>query len=358
MNWLIFGAGAIGTYIGSSLITHGQNVVFLERPQVVSLLRQQGLKLNIHGQEQRILHPDIYFSIPEVLALGTFDLAVFALKSYDTQAALDSLSLYAASFPPVLCLQNGVENERLIRQVLGENKVIAGTITSAVGRQAAGDIILERQRGVGIGSNHPLSRPIQQAFLDAGLNARLYNAPSDMKWSKMLTNLLANASSAILDLTPAEILNHPGLYRAEIAQLREALSIMRALHLQPVDLPGTPVRLFTWIVGHLPPALSQPLLARIVGKGRGQKMPSFHIDLYSGRQKSEVDYLNGAVVRFGDRLGISTPVNCWLNQTLLSLTQGSLPTETYAHQSEKYLHELHKFSGDTLSDGSADHPVI
>jgi 2-dehydropantoate 2-reductase len=343
LNWLIFGAGAIGTYIGATLITHGQNVVFLERPQVSSLLREQGLRLNIRGQEQRILHPDTYTSIPEVLSLGTFDVAVFAVKSYDTQAAIDGVRKYASSFPPVLCLQNGVENEAVIEQVLGKQKVIAGTITSAVGRRATGDIILERQRGLGIAGDHPLSRSILQAFLDAGLNAHLYPTASSMKWSKMLTNLLANASSAILDLTPAEILSHPGLYRVEIAQLRETLAVMHALHLHPVDLPGTPVRLFAWIVDLLPPSISHPLLSRIAGRGRGQKMPSFHIDLHSGREKSEVDYLNGAVVRFGQQLNIRTPVNHWLNQTLLKLVSGSLSLAEYSHQPGKYLDDIRKF---------------
>ena len=68
-------------------------------------------------------------------------------------------------------------------------------------------------------------------------------------------------------------------------------------------------------------------------------MPSFHIDLHSGLGKSEVDYLNGAIVRFGERLGIRTPVNRWLNQTLLSLTQGGLPLDIYAHNPEKYIND-------------------
>ena len=70
-------------------------------------------------------------------------------------------------------------------------------------------------------------------------------------------------------------------------------------------------------------------------------MPSFHIDLHSGRGKSEVDYLNGAVVRSGERLGIPTPVNRWLNKTLLSLTQGSLPLDIYSHNPEKYINDCY-----------------
>ncbi len=72
-------------------------------------------------------------------------------------------------------------------------------------------------------------------------------------------------------------------------------------------------------------------------------MPSFHIDLHSGREKSEVDYLNGAVVRFGRKLEIKTPVNQWLNQTLLDLTSGTLPLQEYSHQPAKFLDRLCSF---------------
>ena len=345
LNWIIFGAGAIGTYIGGSLIQHGQNVVFLEQPDAASQLKECGLKLNILGQEYRIMHPDVYSSLPEVLALAAFDVAVFALKSYDTQLTIESLSPYSSAMPPVLCLQNGVENESALVEILGENKVIAGTVTSAVTRRDIGDILLERLRGIGVAAGHPLSLKIVQALSDARLNAHLFSSPFAMKWSKMLTNLFANASSAILDLTPAEILSHPGLYRVEVDQLHEAISVMQALQIRPVDLPGTPVRAFAWMVNNLPPSLSQPLISRIAGKGRGQKMPSFHIDLHSGRGKSEVDYLNGVVVRFGESSTISTPVNHWLNQTLLGLTHGIIPLDEYSHKPDKFIKDLYSGVG-------------
>jgi len=69
-------------------------------------------------------------------------------------------------------------------------------------------------------------------------------------------------------------------------------------------------------------------------------MPSFHIDLHSGRGKSEVDYLNGVVVRYGERLGISTPANHLLNETLLALTRGEQPIDFYTKQPEKLLGKL------------------
>ncbi len=340
LNWLVFGAGAIGTYVGANLILHGQNVVFLEQPGTVSLLKDQGLRLNILGQEHRILHPDVYSSLPEVLALGFFDIAIFALKSYDTQASLDSVRPYITSLPPFLCLQNGVENEAALEQALGKEKVIAGTVTSSVLRRGVGDIVIERQRGIGVAKGHRLSRIIARELSEAGLNAHLYTNPAAMKWSKMLTNLLANASCAILDMTPAEVLADPGLYRVEVAQVREALAVMDALHLRPVNLPATPVAAFAWSIHHLPCTLSQSVVARVAGRGRGQKMPSFHIDLHSGAEKSEVDFLNGAVVRFGESLHIASPVNNWLNQTLMGLVKGDNPLDKYAHQPGKFLEDL------------------
>ena len=227
-----------------------------------------------------------------------------------------------------------------IAAALGAQKAIAGTVTSAIGRRAAGDIVLERLRGLGIALGHPLSEDLTAALETAGLNARLYPHAADMKWSKMLTNLVANATSAILDMTPAEIFSHPGLYWLEIEQLREALRVMATQHISVTDLPGTPIRLLAFAVHSLPMALSRPLLRRAVGGGRGGKMPSFHIDLHSGRGKSEVDYLNGAVVRFGERNGIPTPVNRLLNEILLGLTGGKIPTDGYAKQPEKLLKEL------------------
>jgi 2-dehydropantoate 2-reductase len=250
---------------------------------------------------------------------------------------MEGLKPYAVALPPFLCLQNGVENEQRLAQVLGEDKVIAGSVTTAVGRRGAGDIVLEKLRGIGIASQHVLTPALVAVMQAAGLKARQYDSAPSMKWSKMLTNLLANASSAVLDMSPDAIFANPGLYWLEVQEYREALRVMQAQHIKVTDLPGTPVSLLSWLIEDFPPAYSRPLLVRSLGKGRGGKMPSFHIDLSSGRGVSEVDFLNGAVARFGQRLGIPTPVNNCLNQTLLSLTRGEMPRDTFSHQPAKLL---------------------
>jgi 2-dehydropantoate 2-reductase len=66
-------------------------------------------------------------------------------------------------------------------------------------------------------------------------------------------------------------------------------------------------------------------------------MPSFHIDLHSGRGRSEVDWLNGAVVRRGEAAGVPAPVNRLLNETLLGLTRGGIPLDAFSRRPEKLL---------------------
>jgi 2-dehydropantoate 2-reductase len=335
---LTLGAGAIGTYIGGSLALTGHKVVFIERPAVARELQSRGLTLNLEGVERPIQDPVVVGSLDEALALGEFDLVLFALKSFHTPAFIKSLPTSGKPLPAILCLSNGIDNEPSLARALGEEHVIAGTVTSAIGRRTAGDIVLERLRGVGVATGHPLSERIVGAFNKAGLNARLYPRAVEMKWSKMLTNLLANASAAILDMTPLEIFKHPGLFRLEIAMMREALAVMKAQGLKVVDLPGTPVRALAFAIRYLPLAVSRPLLTKAVGGGRGGKMPSFHIDLHSGSEQSEVDYLNGSVVRSGENFGISTPVNALLTQTLLELTSGERSLEDYRNKPETLLH--------------------
>jgi 2-dehydropantoate 2-reductase len=345
LNILVFGAGAIGTYIGGSLALAGHNVLFVEQSAVAEELRQRGLRLDLTIDERRktkdalLLPPSSFVvadSLEDALKYWPFDMALFALKSFDTASALEGMKAFAEKLPPILCLSNGVDNEPAIAAVLGADKVIYGTVTSAIGRRAAGDIVLEKLRGIGIADGHPLSRKLAIAFNAAMLNAELFPNALSMKYSKMLTNLLANPTSAILDLTAAQVFADKRLYKLEIQMLRECLAVMRAQNIAVTDLPGTPVRMLAFAT-RLPLWLSKPLLGRAAGSGRGGKMPSFHIDLHSGRGKSEVDYLHGAVVRAGEKTGVPTPVNKVLTETLLALTANRLPPEQFARQPNRLL---------------------
>jgi len=340
MKLLFFGAGAIGAYIGGSLARAGNDAAFLERPDMVETLRREGLFLSVEGNELRIPVRAAFADAASAMREFSPDLAVFALKSYDTAAAISPLRPMRGRLPPALCLQNGVDNEPLLETVFGAGRVIAGTVTSAVGRGRVGAVTLERRRGVGIASGHSLSPAVADAFCRAGLNARLYSSAPSMKWSKLLTNLVANASSAVLGMDPGRVYSDPRLFALEREMLRECLRVMSAAGIGVTDLPGTPVRALAFAVKHLPATLARPILVRAVGGGRGGKMPSLFLDLKSGRGKSEVDWLNGAVVRAAETHGIPAPVNRVLSETLTRLIRGDEAWDDYRDRPGKLLDGL------------------
>lgn len=340
LRFFIIGSGAIGTYVGGSLARIGHKVVFLERPQRVNILQETGISLTVEGQTHRITQPVVVGSLRDAFDKNAYDAAIFALKSYHTQAMAARLETFRECVPPLLCLQNGIGNEEILAKAVGGKNVIPGTITTSVTKNHTGDISVRKKRGMGLAADSPGISQLVDAFQDAGLEPMVYNNPSSMKWTKLLTNLMANASCAILDMTPGEVYSDLELYSMEIRQLREALAVMRARHIPPVNLPGIPSKLLARVVRNIPPTLSQPLLSRIIRGGRGGKMPSLHMDLHAGKEKNEVIYLNGAVVREGKKLGVPTPVNALLNRTLLGLATGELSIENYARQPQRFLSQL------------------
>jgi 2-dehydropantoate 2-reductase len=342
---LVFGAGAIGTYVGGSLVLAGHRVVFVEQPPIAAELRERGLRLDVtvdkhRGVREPFVVPPGSFgcvsSLKEALQHESFEVALFAMKSFDTAAALEEVKPFVDRMPPLLSLQNGVDNEPAIAEVLGPDRVIEGTVTCSIARRAAGDIVLETARGIGIAEGHPFSKQLVAALNSASLNAHLYPRAADMKWSKLLTNLPGSATAAIVDMSPAEVFAHPGLYDLELRMGQEALAVMAAQGIRPVNLPEMPVRALALAL-HLPSFLARPVLQKVVGGGRGGKMPSFHIDLHAGRRKSEIEWLHGAIVRYGEKLGVPTPVSRVLTETLLAMVRGDIPIAAFSRQPQKLI---------------------
>jgi 2-dehydropantoate 2-reductase len=337
---LCFGMGAIGTYIGGSLAHAGCDVVFVERSEVIKTAQLLRLKISTPSDEILVNPVKVSADIKNLLTEKKFDVAILAVKAFDTIGVVNSLEGVKTIFPPILCLQNGVENEQVIEEKLGKGSVIGGSITSAVGRNGLGNVRLEKLRGVGIETGTPLSERILEEFNLAGLNAIGYSVRVDMKWSKMLTNLLVNASAAILNWSPARILNNPITFKIEVLQLREALAVMKKLGIRVIDLPGTPVKMLVTLLDVLPLNLGRVLIGTALAKGRGKKTPSLHIDLQAGRTRSEVEFLNGAVVRYGEKADIPTPVNRVLTEILMELADGKKDKLTYANNPEMLLKSI------------------
>lgn len=338
MKFLFLGAGAIGTYIGGSLAIRGEDVTFIERPDVVDVIAERGLVVhrgNYTRSERRV---SLFTTAAEALAAGPYDVCVFALKSFDTASAIADLIATGLPVPPVLSLQNGVDNETILAEALGAENVISGTVCSAVGKPGIGEIVEEKHRGIGIAAGHELSERLVQAFSRAGLNARLFDNQGSMKWSKLITNLTGNATSAILDMTVAELFSDKRIYALEREMMLECLAVMDALGYKAVDLPGTPVKALTSYV-FLPRFIAQPAMVKVMGAGRGDKMPSFHIDLHAGRSL-EVEWLNGAVVKHGQAVGVDTPINRALTETMLDLGAGRESLDDFRKNPEMLLRRV------------------
>ena len=334
MKFLFLGAGAIGTYIGGALALGGHDVSYIEQSGAAELLNESGFSLTRSGVTEEILGLPVYGSASAALADGPFDVAVFAVKSFDTESAVRGLVDTGYEVPNILTLQNGVDNESILASVIGSDKVISGTVASAISKPGSGKVIEEKHRGLGIAIGHPLSQAIVNALNDGGLSARAYESAASMKWSKLLTNLTGNATSAILDMRVDELFANNSTYAIEVAVLKECLAVMKAQGLKVVDLPGTPVRALA-LGAKLPRFIAQPLLTKFLGSGRGDKMPSFHIDLHAGRGQTEVTWLNGAVSRAGGTHGIPTPVNDVLTETLTELSSGKASIADFRHRPEK-----------------------
>jgi 2-dehydropantoate 2-reductase len=335
LRFLCFGMGAIGTYIGGSLAAAGYDVSFIERKGAQSNFKIDRLTVETPAETKTTHRFKVHFDLSDAFASATYDVALIAVKSFDTANVLESIRPFAKDFPTVLCLQNGVENEERLESVLGQARVIGASIGTAVGRIAPGHIHVEKMRGMGVESGHSISEALIVALNDAGLNARAYPVRADLKWSKMLSNLLGNATSAILDWTPAQVFANKDVYSIEVNQIRETMQVMHRRGIHLVNLPGTPIKLLIQVMMALPEFLSRPIASLAMGKGRGKKMPSFHIDLYLGQKSSEVTYLNGAVVRAASSMGIKTPVNEGLTKVLEDLASGKVDKEEYKNHPEK-----------------------
>ena len=242
------------------------------------------------------------------------EVIVFAVKMFDLEAAAASCAVWPSS--PSLTVANGVGAEAIVAGIRVGAPLIAGSITVSV--EPGGERTVRRLNRGGIAlapvaGETPVLDDLLAAFDRAGLRtARRPNAGA-MKWSKLLANLVGNASSAILDLSPAEVYAHPRAFGVERHQLLEALAVMRSLGLAPVALPGADVRWLA-LAARLPAALSRPILRRIVGGARGGKDPSLRLHVRSGSGPSEVSWLNGAVAREADRLSLPAPVNRGLSE--------------------------------------------
>jgi len=284
-------------------------------------------------------------SLAEASPLGVeYDLAILATKAYDAQAALEELAGSRMPRPrKVMTVQNGVETEEMASRLLGAERVLAASLTTPITVKGQGQVVVERG-----GRGLALAPVVKGESVDewvallrgAGVRARGYSDYRAIKWSKLFLNIIANATCAILNRRPAVIYRYRPTFMLEREMLLETLAVMRRLKVRVVNLPGGPAKTLSWAVRHLPSDFSQALLQPVVGGGRGDKLPSLHLDLSAGRKQTEVGYLNGAVVQYGRTCHVATPVNDVLCDTLQKVSRGVLLWDDYAGKPDALLARL------------------
>jgi 2-dehydropantoate 2-reductase len=341
-NVLVVGAGAVGSFFATKLLAGGHRVVVMDRKELVEAIRPGGL----HVQEGRLIQSArpiaLVTSLEEAFpARVEYDLLLMATKAYDVAPVLRGLP--GARFPlprKVMTVQNGVGAEETAERLLGPEHVLAGSLTIPVSTTAPGKVVLERTDcGLGLASVARGEEVIEWArmFAGAGIKVKVFRDYQSMKWSKLLLNIIANATCAILDQPPAAIYRHRPTFRLEYQMMREALAVVKKMGVRVVDLPGAPAGMLPRVVGLLPMFVAERLLPDQITGARGEKMPSLQMDLAAGQRQSEVTYLNGAVVRQGMNLGVSTPVNYLLTDTLDKLFKGVLLWDDFRGKPEALL---------------------
>ena len=323
MRIVVVGAGAIGGFVGGKLAASGHDVVLVGRPPLVEAVRARGLRV-VEPWGATAVHPKAVTDIAEAFdSTLPADLVLFCVKTYDTQAAIDELRPVASQFRFILSLQNGVSSEDILAQTFGAQKVIAGTITHPVVAPEPGVVRSEKKTG-GVGVALVEGQDAASwadLFSKTGLVARAYTDHRAMKWSKLLLNLIGNATSAILNMNTVGVFADRRLVWLEVMQLRETVAVMDRLKIRPVPLPGYPVPLLVMALRFLPVALLGLVMQPLVVRGRAEKLPSLLLELNRKSGQSEVDELNGAVARNGASVGVATPVNATLAATLNLLTR-------------------------------------
>ncbi len=331
MRVLIIGAGAVGSLIGARLALAGDDVTLVGRAALRDAVAKDGLTLIAPDGTRQTTRPQVATSAADALAgPDRFDLACLTVKAYDTAAVIEELVPLKDSLPPLISCQNGIGNEEALVAAFGADRVIAGALDTPVSVPAAGQVQVHRSRyRMGLAAVETVGvDEAATALGQAGFDVTTYADYRTLKWSKLLLNLLANASCAILDWTPAQVMAHPISARLEACAWQEALRVMAALDVRPVNLAGYPLALFTPVARRLPPGVLARVLRGLVSGGRGSKMPSLHLALAEGK-RSEVAWLNGAVARLGAEHGVATPVNRALADIVAALTEGRAQREDW-----------------------------
>ncbi len=286
------GAGALGCAIGGVLTEDGHEVWLVNRGQAhVDAMRQHGLVMREGGVDRTIQ----VRAATGCDAIGMVDLVIVLVKSFHTRTVIESARSMVGPDTVVLSLQNGLGHEDILAEVVGREHVLAGKTYTGGVMLAPGHIIAGTQGkktfiGELDGRVSERAQRIAAAFNQAGLVCEVSKNILGTMWDKLLINVATGALGAITHLTYGDLYDVPEIEACALAAVAEAMAVAKAAG---IALSATDPR--------------QPWIKASAGLP-----PEFKVSMLQSLEKgsaTEVDYVNGAVVRWGLKYGVSTPTN-------------------------------------------------
>lgn len=306
MRFGIIGAGSIGCYIGGRLLESGRDVTLVARPALRTAVAESGLKLSDCDGYARHLPFDPAAWLDSVASFADRDVVLVAVKSRDTAGVARELSGVLPPGTLILSLQNGMHNVSVLREGLSTCKVLGGMVPfnvvrrgpAAFHRGTSGTLLVESDAG---GAEQALVEVFTQAGIPTASHARLRAA----QWGKLLLNL-NNAVNALSGLPLRQQLADRGYRRVLAALMTEALGVMRAAGVKPAASMKVPPEIVPHVL-RMPDALFFRL-ARAMLKVDPEARSSMWEDL-ERRRPTEIDDLNGEIVRLARTVHVTAPKN-------------------------------------------------
>ncbi|HEU4948349.1 MAG TPA: 2-dehydropantoate 2-reductase [Kribbella sp.] len=304
MKIAVYGAGGIGCYVGGRLAATGSEVTLVGRQWAADEIARNGLRLtDWQGADLRVPAADVRFETQPSGATEA-DLVLVTVKCAATAAAAEELAAVLKPTAVVLSLQNGLHNADVLRERLPNQVVLAGMVPFNVLKRGNGTFHQGTEGGLEV-EQHPALSAYADAFERAGLPLTQHAEILPAQWAKMLLNL-NNAVNALSNLPLRDELAQHSYRRCFAAAQAEALSLLHAVGIVPARLVALPIDRMPGLL-RLPDFAFRRLARRMLAIDPVARSSMWE-DLQAGR-RTEVDQLNGEVVRLAASIGRKAPVN-------------------------------------------------
>lgn len=289
MKTVMIGPGAMGSLFGGLLSRAGEELWLVGyRKEQVETICSVGLTLEEKGKSQIISMK----ATPDVTSVGKADLVIFFVKTYDTERAVSDSLVLEKEDTVFLTLQNGLGNEEVICKKIDRKKVMLGVTGQGATLLRPGHV---RHAGWGktfVGEpNHRITdraTRIAQMFCRAGIETEASPNIHDQVWGKLVVNAGINALTALTGFKNGQLLDYPEAARLMERLVFEAAQVARR---KGVHLEEDPIE-----------------KVRKAAEATRENRSSMGQD-FDHRRRTEIEAINGAVVREAQPLGIPVPFN-------------------------------------------------